>query len=51
MEKENKIRVGILRGGEGEHHFISLRKGGDIISHIFENIFCDAWYGWFCRFS
>lgn len=38
MEKDRKIKVGILRGGEGEHHFFSLRKGGDIISHIFENL-------------
>ncbi|HBA45453.1 MAG: D-alanine-D-alanine ligase [Candidatus Nomurabacteria bacterium GW2011_GWF2_40_31] len=31
-------RVGILRGGAGEHYESSLQKGGDIISHIFENL-------------
>ena len=34
----NKIKVGILRGGTGNHHAISVRRGGDIISHIFENL-------------
>jgi D-alanine-D-alanine ligase-like ATP-grasp enzyme len=34
----DKIRVGILRGGTGNNHAISVRKGGDIISHIFENL-------------
>src|SRR3990167_7051776 len=31
-------RIGILRGGTGEHYHLSLRKGGDIISYIFENL-------------
>lgn len=30
--------VGILRGGKGKHYASSLKKGGDIISHIFENL-------------
>jgi D-alanine-D-alanine ligase-like ATP-grasp enzyme len=33
-----KKRIGILRGGEGEHYDSSLRKGGEIISHILENL-------------
>ena len=35
MEKK---RVGILRGGMGNQYTSSIRKGGDIISHIFENL-------------
>src|SRR3989338_3106116 len=31
-------RIGILRGGTGEHYHLTLRKGGDIISYIFENL-------------
>src|SRR3989338_6196397 len=31
-------RVGILRGGMGEYYRSSLQKGGEIISHIFENL-------------
>jgi D-alanine-D-alanine ligase-like ATP-grasp enzyme len=31
-------RVGILRGGKGKHYASSLKKGGEIISHIFENL-------------
>ena len=31
-------RVGIIRGGDGKHYASSLKKGGDIISHIFENL-------------
>jgi len=31
-------RVGILRGGTGERHTSSVKKGGEIISHIFENL-------------
>ena len=31
-------KVGILRGGAGEHYASSLKKGGEIISHIFENL-------------
>ncbi|MFA4975700.1 MAG: hypothetical protein WC839_03615 [Candidatus Paceibacterota bacterium] len=37
-KEKNKIRVGILRGGAGKHYESSLEKGGDIISHIFENL-------------
>ena len=29
-------RVGILRGGQGDHYEISLKKGGNIFSHIYE---------------
>jgi len=38
MQLGTKKRVGILRGGAGEHYASSLRKGGEIISHIFENL-------------
>ncbi len=31
-------RVGILRGGVGKYYASSLQKGGEIISHIFENL-------------
>lgn len=31
-------RVGILRGGTGEHYAHSLKRGGDIILHIHENL-------------
>lgn len=31
-------RIGILRGGTGEHYKSSLKKGGDIISYIHENL-------------
>lgn len=31
-------RVGILRGGDIEHYSSSLKKGGDIISYIFEQL-------------
>jgi len=33
-----KKRVGILRGGTGEHYHSSLQKGGDIISHVMEKL-------------
>ncbi len=32
------IRIGILRGGMGSNYSSSLRSGGDIISHIQENL-------------
>ena len=38
MPGKDKIRVGILRGGSGEHYHTSLHKGGEIISHILENL-------------
>src|SRR3989344_8014556 len=31
-------RVGILRGGTGEHYASSIHKGGGIISHILDNL-------------
>ncbi|OGI58371.1 hypothetical protein A3F19_01125 [Candidatus Nomurabacteria bacterium RIFCSPHIGHO2_12_FULL_37_29] len=31
-------RVGVLRGGTGKNYGFSLKKGGDIISHIFDNL-------------
>lgn len=31
-------RIGIIRGGGGRFYDSSLRKGGEIISHIFENL-------------
>ena len=40
MQKETKKikRVGILRGGNGKYYASSLRKGGEIILHISENL-------------
>jgi D-alanine-D-alanine ligase-like ATP-grasp enzyme len=38
MSDNVKKRVGILRGGAGKHYESSLRKGGEIISHILENL-------------
>jgi len=38
FSNDTKIKVGILRGGTGEHYASSLREGGNIISHIFENL-------------
>ena len=38
MQSDTIKRVGVLRGGEGKHYASSLRKGGDVISHIFENL-------------
>jgi len=35
---DTKKRVGILRGGLKEHYSSSLRKGGEIISYISENL-------------
>jgi len=37
-EIKSKKRIGILRGGEGKHYASSLQKGGDILSHFFENL-------------
>ena len=57
-KQNNKIkRVGILRGGAGRHYATSLQKGGEVISHIFENlkdkykpvdIFIDKNHIWHC---
>lgn len=33
-----KKRVGVLRGGAGEHYASSLKRGGDVISLILENL-------------
>ncbi len=34
----DKKRIGIIRGGMGDYYNSSLIKGGDVISHIFENL-------------
>ena len=36
---QNKIRVGIIRGGVGDGYETSLKEGGYIISCIFENLY------------
>ena len=36
--KKDKIRIGILRGGVDDHYHSSLKKGGEFISYIFENL-------------
>ncbi|MCX6752457.1 MAG: hypothetical protein NTZ87_03065 [Candidatus Nomurabacteria bacterium] len=33
-----KKQIGVIRGGTGEHYASSLKRGGEIISHIFENL-------------
>lgn len=38
MQEVSKKRVGILRGGMGDNYNSSLKKGGDIILHIHENL-------------
>ena len=40
LDKETKKikRVGVLRGGAGENYISSLKRGGEIISHILENL-------------
>lgn len=38
MQSLSKKRVGIIRGGAGEHYAASLKRGGDIILHIHENL-------------
>src|ERR1051326_3747732 len=38
MQTVAKKRVGVLRGGAGENYNASLRRGGEIISHISENL-------------
>jgi len=38
MQEKKIKRVGIVRGGEGKHYASSLKKGGEIISHISENL-------------
>ncbi len=38
MQVKTKKRVGILRGGAGKHYKTSLKRGGEIIDHIFRNL-------------
>lgn len=38
MPTDTQKRIGILRGGAGRHYESSLKKGGDIISYIHENL-------------
>ncbi|MBI2631160.1 hypothetical protein HYW73_03040 [Candidatus Nomurabacteria bacterium] len=38
MKADVKKRIGILRGGTGENYNHSLKKGGEIISYLFENL-------------
>ena len=38
MSANIKKRIGILRGGTGKHYESSLRKGGEIISYIYDNL-------------
>src|SRR6266568_724181 len=38
MQLNIKKRVGVLRGGAGREYLYSLQRGGDIISHITENL-------------
>lgn len=38
MQTATKKRIGILRGGTGKNYTSSLQKGGDVISHIVENL-------------
>lgn len=37
-DNNTKIRVGVIRSGAGVYYSSSLRKGGDLISHILENL-------------
>ncbi|MEO5635119.1 MAG: hypothetical protein ABIS26_00095 [Candidatus Paceibacterota bacterium] len=41
-EIKTKKRLGVIRGGEGEHYISSLKKGGEIILHINDNL-SDTW--------
>lgn len=38
MQTKTKKRIGILRGGAGKHYASSLKKGGEIILYIVENL-------------
>ena len=38
IESKTKKRIGVLRGGAGEHYTPSLKRGGEIISYISENL-------------
>jgi len=38
LNNNTKIKVGIIRGGEGNFYSSSLKKGGDIILHIHDNL-------------
>ena len=37
-ETNTKKRIGILRGGKGKHYESSLKRGGEVISHINKNL-------------
>ena len=38
VKLNTKKRVGVMRGGAGENYASSLKKGGEIIAHIFEHL-------------
>jgi len=38
VENKNKKRIGVLRGGAGKHYENSLKKGGEVIAFIFQNL-------------
>ncbi|MFA5778262.1 MAG: hypothetical protein WC870_02110 [Candidatus Paceibacterota bacterium] len=38
MQAKTKKRIGVLRGGAGKQYASSLKKGGEIILHISENL-------------
>lgn len=38
MQSDTKKRIGVLRGGAGKHYAHSLKKGGEIIAHLTENL-------------
>jgi hypothetical protein len=38
MQSGVKKRIGIIRGGAGDQYASSIKRGGDIISHLFENL-------------
>ena len=38
MQASVKTRVGIMRGGQGENYTSSLKRGGEIISYLLENL-------------
>lgn len=39
---KTKKRLGIIRGGKGEHYMSSLKKGGELILHLNDN-FAEQW--------
>lgn len=42
MNTSLQKRVGIIRGGAGENYNASIKKGGEVLSHISENL-ADSW--------